>query len=479
MSTIQTMSILYYSYNKNGDKISVTGKELQELAKQGVITPDTLVEVEGGKTVWAKGIKGLMFAKTVQSKVPKARVIPEDDEVETRMAQFLAEPVQSKPTPKATDVMDGQSISLAELQRQSAREWQREQELERKALLARQREAEAEARRRKVEADALWRGNAGATEYSPAIDSDSTIKTLNSYFQIFWVGIVLGLPLCFILVGVPIVIIGIIFGCLLQYQLWKVIPAGIARTTPGKAVGLSFIPLFNFYWVFVAFNGLGKDMNKALRRRGMREQVNEGLGLILCILCVICSIFSFFVDETVLILSGILGLVEIVILIFFFKSVKDGAIALLGGEYTPTIEPQANVRKQQQNEEQLTGKQRCGMIGGTFIFIGLVLLFVGNNMNSHNKGLRWEVEDADYLAKDASRQYEIIARLNPYGISERENQAAKTFNDASTKAYSAGKRLAEDSYSQGLIDLLSMGGGFLLLFGFVLTVVGWCIPPEQ
>ena len=135
------MSILYHCYNKNGDKISVTGKELQDLAKRGVITPETLIEVEGGKTVWAKGIKGLTF----KSNDPQ-------DAMDNRIAGFLNEPVRSKPTSKATDITDAQSVSLAELQRQSVGEYQREQEIERAALLERQeRQREAEARQRETE----------------------------------------------------------------------------------------------------------------------------------------------------------------------------------------------------------------------------------------------------------------------------------------------------------------------------------------
>ena len=139
------MSILYHCYNKNGDKISVTGKELQELAKRGVITPETLIEVEGGKTIWAKGIKGLAFKGNDRQ-----------DEMETRIAEFLNEPVQSKPIPKATGAIGG--ISLAELQKQSAGEYQREQELEREIREERQRKAEADAiRRREAEANARLR----------------------------------------------------------------------------------------------------------------------------------------------------------------------------------------------------------------------------------------------------------------------------------------------------------------------------------
>ena len=79
-------------------------------------------------------------------------------------------------------------------------------------------------------------------------------------------------------------IIGIIFLSMLLYRLWTVIPANIARTTPGRAVGFCFIPLFHYYWIFVAFWGLGKDMNTTLKSRGIQYHVKEGLGLILCIL---------------------------------------------------------------------------------------------------------------------------------------------------------------------------------------------------
>ena len=36
--------------------------------------------------------------------------------------------------------------------------------------------------------------------------------------------------------------------CMLFYQLWKQVPCTMAWTTPGKAVGFLFIPLFQIYW---------------------------------------------------------------------------------------------------------------------------------------------------------------------------------------------------------------------------------------
>jgi hypothetical protein len=53
---------------------------------------------------------------------------------------------------------------------------------------------------------------------------------------------------------------------ILLYRFWNIIQDGFARTTPGKAVGFLFIPFFSFYWLFVAFFGLSKDMNGFIER---------------------------------------------------------------------------------------------------------------------------------------------------------------------------------------------------------------------
>ena len=178
----------------------------------------------------------------------------------------------------------------------------------------------------------------------------TTIKTLNIFFHVFWISMVVGTPLClmgavavtfgaiveswggmaaplFLVGGVIVLMISglvlvgaTVFMFMLLYQLWKLIPAEIARTTPGKAVGFSFIPFFNLYWVFVAYKGLGEDMNKTLRQRGIQYQVNEGLGLAICILLP-CGFVPYI---------GILfSLAGEIVMIFFFQSVKNGAIAML------------------------------------------------------------------------------------------------------------------------------------------------------
>jgi len=59
----QTMANWFY-YNEQGEKISVTGGQLKGLAKAGLITPDTIVETEEGKTARAGKVKGLAFSET-------------------------------------------------------------------------------------------------------------------------------------------------------------------------------------------------------------------------------------------------------------------------------------------------------------------------------------------------------------------------------------------------------------------------------
>ena len=53
----------WHYYDDDGNRITVTGKELKELAKDGLITPDTIVENEEGKSAPAGKVKGLVFAE--------------------------------------------------------------------------------------------------------------------------------------------------------------------------------------------------------------------------------------------------------------------------------------------------------------------------------------------------------------------------------------------------------------------------------
>jgi hypothetical protein len=73
----------------------------------------------------------------------------------------------------------------------------------------------------------------------------------------------------------------------LIYQMWKAIQDGRARTTPGKALGLLFVPVFNLYWVFQAFWGFAKDYNAYVDRHSLKlRKLPERLFLAYTVLAV-------------------------------------------------------------------------------------------------------------------------------------------------------------------------------------------------
>ena len=72
----------------------------------------------------------------------------------------------------------------------------------------------------------------------------------------------------------------IIVTCMLWYEAWMSIQDGYAGTTPGRAVGFLFIPLFNLYWIFQLIWGFSRDYNRYIRRHNIKsDQLSERLFL--------------------------------------------------------------------------------------------------------------------------------------------------------------------------------------------------------
>ena len=69
--------------------------------------------------------------------------------------------------------------------------------------------------------------------------------------------------------GVAAVIYATVMFCRLIYFAWRSIQDGHARTTPGNAVGLLFIPVYNIYWNFQALWGFAMDYNAYIKRHGL------------------------------------------------------------------------------------------------------------------------------------------------------------------------------------------------------------------
>jgi hypothetical protein len=65
----------WYYYDNNGQKqCPISGGKLKGLSLQGVITPETIVENEEGKSVPARKVQGLTFADVVQSESANAEL---------------------------------------------------------------------------------------------------------------------------------------------------------------------------------------------------------------------------------------------------------------------------------------------------------------------------------------------------------------------------------------------------------------------
>jgi serine/threonine protein kinase len=80
---------------------------------------------------------------------------------------------------------------------------------------------------------------------------------------------------------------------ILFYRMWKAIQDGHARTTPGAAVGLLFVPFFGLYWIFQATCGFARDYNAYLDRHAIRaEKLPEGLFIAFAVITL--CLFPFF-----------------------------------------------------------------------------------------------------------------------------------------------------------------------------------------
>ena len=101
-------------------------------------------------------------------------------------------------------------------------------------------------------------------------------------------GLILMLP------AILVMLFAYIYLLVILYRLWRftieqsnqhgLVPA---IETPGKAVGFLFIPFFNYYWVFLAYGKLAKDLNAIAKQKGISPAASEGLAIAIPILIVL------------------------------------------------------------------------------------------------------------------------------------------------------------------------------------------------
>ena len=141
-----------------------------------------------------------------------------------------------------------------------------------------------------------------------AKDSINGIGGLKAYFITLYTGYILftiglvrfwyypeiSLGLLMIVLGLIQLISALVILWVRVYQIWRFIintslPVDFkpSITSPGCAVGYLFIPLFNFYWVFIAIGRLPRDLNLLARSLGINSRVPSRIGLSIAIIAII------------------------------------------------------------------------------------------------------------------------------------------------------------------------------------------------
>jgi hypothetical protein len=111
-----------------------------------------------------------------------------------------------------------------------------------------------------------------------------TIDSRSPSDDLALLGAVLGfLAPCSVLLAQPIA------SMVWLYEAWNSVPPNMRCTasgtwmTPGKAVGLCFVPLFNLYWIFVANLGLCDAIDRVLGAKGSSMRAPRGIAIAACV----------------------------------------------------------------------------------------------------------------------------------------------------------------------------------------------------
>lgn len=138
--------------------------------------------------------------------------------------------------------------------------------------------------------------------------------------------------------GLGVALIDVILTLKILHRAWLVIQDGHARTTPGKAVGYLFIPIYNLYWVFVAWAGLAKDFNAfASRYRLPVRRLSVGLFTLQCVLMLVGIVLNY-IPVVGIVSSLVISVVALVLLWNITGAVND-VYASLSGSPTTSEDP--------------------------------------------------------------------------------------------------------------------------------------------
>ncbi|MDO4569564.1 MAG: DUF4339 domain-containing protein [Planctomycetia bacterium] len=112
-------------------------------------------------------------------------------------------------------------------------------------------------------------------------------EQLRSWFRWMIICTIVGALTCIILIGIPILIVGMVCMCKLMYHLWAAMPQRETQTSPGCAVLYFFIPFFNIVWSFMFWLAIVKNNENMLKMIGRPPLVKSEHALIVLVLMLI------------------------------------------------------------------------------------------------------------------------------------------------------------------------------------------------
>ena len=120
---------------------------------------------------------------------------------------------------------------------------------------------------------------------------------------------------------------------ILHHACWKTLPERYRQTTPGIAVGLLFVPVFNFYWAFVSLGRLASAF-EAWGNDHPDRQVRPAGGL------AIAKAASFVAYWTIAWLPGLAAIVaitDVVLFALYYRAIAHNANAVIAAEADSTV----------------------------------------------------------------------------------------------------------------------------------------------
>ena len=138
--------------------------------------------------------------------------------------------------------------------------------------------------------------------------------------------------LLFLMVSNFFDILAFVVLAVLIYKMWIAIPSNIGRTTPEKAVGYLFIPIFNLYWWFQALWGWSQDWNYYTTKSKIKlAQIPEALPITIAIFFFIMGsvgmLLSFFGEQWIAAILSIPNCILVPIFIFKVCDILNNAPA--------------------------------------------------------------------------------------------------------------------------------------------------------